>query len=371
VEGLNDDLRTTNERLGQLETSATLVEMKTAQTMTNDTLSNIVTQLAALSQQVANVAQNQPTHNTIGGYDFDNYSGDTEHDELSNNNNVGDRRRQPANQRGRIQQPHRCEVCNQDDTFVKIKFTIPSFNGKYNPDAYLDWEIFVDKKFACHNVHINNQVKTATSEFTDFASPWWREHCTLHPNNIPTSWAALKFLTRHRFVLSYYARDMLNKVQCLQQGSKSVEEYFQELQIGMLRSGLVENADAAMARFFRGLNREIQDVLDYKEYNNITRLFHLTCKAEREVQGRQTRSRTIFSIGHTSSWKPGSAFTTPPNLTSLPSITNKQPMVVPAPTLPASTAAKASHHGTASSSSIASSGRTRDIQCTAARDMVM
>ena len=53
----------------------------------------------------------------------------------------------------------------------------------------------------------------------------------------------------------------------------------------MLRCGLVENEDAAMARFMGGLNREIQDILAYKEYNSITRLFHLACKAEREVQG--------------------------------------------------------------------------------------
>jgi hypothetical protein len=53
----------------------------------------------------------------------------------------------------------------------------------------------------------------------------------------------------------------------------------------MLRCGLVENNDAAMACFLGGLNREIQDVLDYKEYINITRLFHLACKAEHEVQG--------------------------------------------------------------------------------------
>jgi hypothetical protein len=55
VEGLNDDLHTTNECLGQLETtqietSATLMEMKTAQTMTNDTLTNIMRQLAAISK---------------------------------------------------------------------------------------------------------------------------------------------------------------------------------------------------------------------------------------------------------------------------------------------------------------------------------
>jgi hypothetical protein len=34
-----------------------------------------------------------------------------------------------------------------------------------------------------------------------------------------------------------------------------------------------------------GLNREIQDILAYKEYISVTHLFHLACKAEWEVQG--------------------------------------------------------------------------------------
>ena len=51
----------------------------------------------------------------------------------------------------------------------------------------------------------------------------------------------------------------------------------------MLRCGLVESDDAAMARFRGGLNREIQDILDYKEYYDMTTLFEYACKAEREV----------------------------------------------------------------------------------------
>ena len=88
------------------------------------------------------------------------------------------------------------------------------------------------------------------------------------------------------------------------QGNKSIEEYYQELQTGMLRCGLVETEDAAMAQFVGGLNREIQDILDYKEYNSIDRLFHLACKAEREVQGRRASMRTNFSVGRANSWTP-------------------------------------------------------------------
>jgi len=44
------------------------------------------------------------------------------------------------------------------------------------------------------------------------------------------------------------------RLQQFRQGNKSVEEYYQELQTGMLRCGLVETEDAAMARFVGGLN---------------------------------------------------------------------------------------------------------------------
>jgi hypothetical protein len=45
--------------------------------------------------------------------------------------------------------------------------------------------------------------------------------------------------------------------------------------MGMLCCGLEENEDGSMARFKGGLNREIQDILAYNEYNSLSRLFHL------------------------------------------------------------------------------------------------
>jgi hypothetical protein len=86
-----------------------------------------------------------------------------------------------------------------------------------------------------------------------------------------------------RFVPFYYARDLLHKLQQLRQGTKSVEEYYQELQMGMLHCNLVEGEEPATVRFLGGLNREIQDILTYKDYTNVTCLFHLACKAESEV----------------------------------------------------------------------------------------
>ena len=77
----------------------------------------------------------------------------------------------------------------------------------------------------------------------------------------------------------------------------------------MIRCGIADDNEAMLACFMGGLNREIQTILEYKEYNNITRLFHLACKGEREVQDRQALARTNFFAGRPSSWTPRASST--------------------------------------------------------------
>ena len=132
----------------------------------------------------------------------------------------------------------------------------------------------------------------------------------------------MKRITRARFVPSYYAHDLLNKLQQLRHGAKSVEEYYQELQMGMLRCNLDEDEEPTMARFLGGLNHEIQDILVYKEYTNITYLFHLACKAKREVQGRRASAKNNISAGKTNSWQPRTT-TTPTTRAPMPSSSDK------------------------------------------------
>jgi hypothetical protein len=46
-----------------------------------------------------------------------------------------------------------------NDSVAKIKFKIPSFNGKYDPAAYLDWELEVEQKFSCHDIPLLLKLK--------------------------------------------------------------------------------------------------------------------------------------------------------------------------------------------------------------------
>jgi hypothetical protein len=59
---------------------------------------------------------------------------------------------------------------NNDDTFHKLKFKIPPFDGKYDPDVYISWELAIEQKFTCFEFPKNARVRATTCEFSDFAS---------------------------------------------------------------------------------------------------------------------------------------------------------------------------------------------------------
>jgi hypothetical protein len=70
---------------------------------------------------------------------------------------------------GGNQNHHNQHYARNDDPFAKVKFYIPHFNGSYDVEAYLDWEMTVGQKFSSHLVPEQPHVRQTTSEFKDFA----------------------------------------------------------------------------------------------------------------------------------------------------------------------------------------------------------
>jgi hypothetical protein len=92
-------------------------------------------------------------HNNNNNYDeqvddnWDEYSADSKLDDHDA------RRLVQHNRHGRDGHQRR-EVWNNDDAFHKLKFKIPPFDGKYDPDAYISSELAVEK-----NLHALNFLK--------------------------------------------------------------------------------------------------------------------------------------------------------------------------------------------------------------------
>jgi hypothetical protein len=223
----------------------------------------------------------------------------------------------------------------------------------------------VEQKFSSHLVLEQHLVRQATSEFKDFALIWWNELATLGLQ--PHTWDVLKTAMRQRFVPSSYQHDLRKKLQHLDQGDMSVQDYYAELQKGMIHAGVHEKTEDKICHFYGGLRTKIQDIVDYKEYNIVNHLFQLAMLVEKELQGRQpTILKSSFTPHHTSmtpstSCAPATAhFSTTPSTSRGPSTSTTPP---PAPR--ASETTPPAPHATAkpSSSSITSTGRTFDIKC--------
>ena len=88
-------------------------------------------------------------------------------------------------------------------------------------------------------------------EFTEYALVWWDNKN--RTNERPTTWADMKRIMRERFVPAYYTHQLHSRLRRLVQGTKSVDEYYKEMQVLMIRTAVRESAEATMVRFFEGL----------------------------------------------------------------------------------------------------------------------
>lgn len=186
-----------------------------------------------------------------------------------------------------------------------IKLSLPPFQGKNDPDAYIEWERKVELVFDCHNYSEEKKVKLAAVSFTDYAIVWWDQLVLSRKRNreVPIdNWDDMKAAMRKRFVPSHYYRDLHLKLQSLKQGTKSIEEYHKEMEITMIRANVEEDREATMARFICGLNREIANVVELQHYVEIEDVVHMAMKVERQLK-RGGRSSSKHEAAGSSNWK--------------------------------------------------------------------
>uniref|UniRef100_A0A151UIA1 Retrotransposon gag domain-containing protein n=1 Tax=Cajanus cajan TaxID=3821 RepID=A0A151UIA1_CAJCA len=140
---------------------------------------------------------------------------------------------------------------------------LPSFHGKEDVDAYLDWEMKVEKIFTCHQVGEERKVPLATLAFQGQAMYWW------------TALNDLRSAMRRRHIPSYYSMELMGKLQRLQQKNMSVEKYRQRMELYLMRAGIREEERLTIARFLSGLNFDIRDRVELLPYRDLDDLVQL------------------------------------------------------------------------------------------------
>ncbi|XP_027155584.1 uncharacterized protein LOC113755923 [Coffea eugenioides] len=198
----------------------------------------------------------------------------------------------------------RYDAKRTDDSFKGVKIKIPSFQGKSDPEEYLEWEHRLEMVFDCQSYTEEEKVKLAILEFTDYAIVWWEQDKTSRRRNRERqigSWDELKAVMRKRFMPSHYYRDLYQKLQTLTQGNRSVDDYYKELEIIMLHADIVEDRETTMARFLSGLRPEIAEVVKLQTYMDLREPVDKASKVEHRLK-RRGPTRPTNTLGG-SNWR--------------------------------------------------------------------
>nr|KYP36068.1 Transposon Ty3-G Gag-Pol polyprotein [Cajanus cajan] len=185
----------------------------------------------------------------------------------------------------------------------KLKEDMEKHRGKNDVESYLDWEMKVEQLFACHKVSEERKVPLATLSFQGHAMYWWttleRER-RLHNDPPIQYWNDLKSEMRRRHIPTYYGRELMNKLQRLQQRDTSVEQYRQQMELYMMRACIREEEATTVARFLSGFNLEIRDQVELLPYRDLNDLIQLCVRVE---QQRMRKSSYKRDSSHSSSLK--------------------------------------------------------------------
>ena len=100
----------------------------------------------------------------------------------------------------------------------------------------------------------------------------------------------MKATMRRRFVPGHYYRDLYQKLQSLTQCYRSVDDYYKEMEIAMIRANVEEDREATMARFLNGLNQDIANVVELQHYVELENMVHMAIKVERQLKRKRTQS---------------------------------------------------------------------------------
>ncbi|KAK1682411.1 hypothetical protein QYE76_043259 [Lolium multiflorum] len=187
--------------------------------------------------------------------------------------------------------PHRRNLEDEENMYGKLKLNMPKFKGEDDAEAYLSWAIKVDKIFRIHNYSGAKKVAMDSLEFEDYASTWWEQVVIIREEKgeppIDT-WEEMKEEMQAHFVPAHYMTDLFNKLQKLKQGTKTVDEFYKEMELTMMRANIQESENQTIARFSNGLKYPIKWIVEFQKYSNMVELVHQAFKTKCGTQGHKS-----------------------------------------------------------------------------------
>ncbi|VFQ77733.1 unnamed protein product [Cuscuta campestris] len=170
---------------------------------------------------------------------------------------------------------------NQEKSSTGFKVEIPTFDGRDEPDDFIEWLETVERVFDYAEVPEDKKVKLVALKFRGYASTWWTNTTTKRKRKDKAAvktWTKMRALLKKKFIPTHYIRENFARLQHLRQGNQSVEEYNREFEELLMRCDLQENDSQTFVRYLFGLNTQIANTVELQTFESLEELTKLALK---------------------------------------------------------------------------------------------
>ncbi|XP_022018930.1 uncharacterized protein LOC110918962 [Helianthus annuus] len=195
-----------------------------------------------------------------------------------------------------------------------IKVDIPEYEGKLDPDEFVDWIQTVEWVFDYKQIDEDQKVKIVALKLRKYASTWWSNVCLKRERRGMEkirSWSKMKEKMKQKFLPSHYIQTGLLQLQSLKQGSGTVEDYSREFEYSLMKCDIPKDDPQTLVRYLGGLEPRVANVVELQRYETLAEMTVLAHKidSQQRAQGKQDSTRPTFK----------------PNPNSKPNFTQKNP----------------------------------------------
>ncbi|XP_021969096.1 uncharacterized protein LOC110864356 isoform X1 [Helianthus annuus] len=186
---------------------------------------------------------------------------------------------------------------NRNHTDIKVD--IPEYDGKLDPDEFVEWLRTVERVFDYKHTVEEKKVKLVALKLRKYASTWWANVCSQREKlgkEKVRSWSKMKKLLKSKFMPPYYLQESFSKLHFIKQGTRTIEEFSQEFEHLLMKCGLNPDDPQTLVRYLGGLEPRIANVVELHPYSTLAELTLMSHKveAQQRTHGKLEVSKPVI-----------------------------------------------------------------------------
>ncbi|XP_022876875.1 uncharacterized protein LOC111395090 [Olea europaea var. sylvestris] len=178
-----------------------------------------------------------------------------------------------------------------DDMSRNIKVDAPEFDGRLDPEAFLDWMDSIEEYFDWYRMPDYQRLRFAKMKLTKSAKRYWKNltRNLEHLGQPITLWVEMKTKLKEKYVPPFHRSQLLERLLNHRQNSSTVSDYRSRFDELLHRSSLYEPEDVTVTPFLNGLRPDLKHHVTVLSPFSLEDAYHKALEYERYSRAPYTQ----------------------------------------------------------------------------------